>query len=187
MGLAWQRSDCEATAEKARCDRFVFSKPVFQALDVFFVRHGSDFSFQHDDEVAGHSVCAASDADVAPLDIEGRRWLKQEMITLLRRPTLANCLKELQSGSVDAVFSDELAGQEQIASAHLVGLIDIVDRPVALRELSVAAMKTEADAAELIGRVDAGIAKLKAEGRYAQIVLAWLHPAQPAHGVQAEK
>lgn len=171
LGVAWQRPDCSSPAEKSNCDLFVYSKPLFQALDVFFVRHGSDFSFQKDDDVAGHSVCAAADADTSALDSPARGWLKQDMITLRRKPALADCLAALDHGDVDAVLGDQLAGQERIESAGLDGRIGIVDRPVAVRELVVAAAKSDPGAAQLITRLDAGLAALKADGRFADLVL----------------
>jgi hypothetical protein len=182
LGLAWQRPDCGAPAGQAACDRYVFSKPIFQALDVFFVRHGSDFSFQHDDDVAGHSICAAADADISALDAPGRGWLKQEMITLRRKPALADCFAALDHGDVDAVLGDQLAGQERIESAGLDGRIEVVDRPVAVRELTVAAAKSDPAAKELIARVDAGMAAIKADGRYADIVLSRLRHTRVSAG-----
>ena len=183
LGLGWRRPDCKVPANEALCDRFVFSQPVFQALDVFFVRHGGDFSFLHDSDVAGRSVCAAADADLTSLDEQGRHWLKQDIITLLRRPSLADCLAALEHSDVDAVFGDQMAGQERLELAGFAGRIDVVDRPVAVRDLSAAASKSGPNAAELIGRLDAGLAALKANGQYAEIILSRLqHPPQLAGG-----
>jgi len=184
LGLAWQRPDCSAPAEKANCEHFIYSRPVFQALDVFFVRHGSDFSFQRDEDVAGRSICAAADADTSVLDAAGRGWLKQEMVTLRRKPALTDCLAALDHGDVDAVLGDQLAGQERIEAAGLDGRIEIVDRPVAVRELTAAAAKSDPAAAQLISRLDAGMAALKANGRYAEMVLRRLRHTRVSGGEQ---
>ncbi len=176
VGLPFARPDCEhpaslTSAATTLCDRFAFSKPIFQALQVFFVRHGSDFTFERDDQVVGRSVCAAENGDVAVLDAGGRKWLHDELITLLRRPKLAACLTALDKGEVDAVLADDLAGRVEIERQQLDGKIEVVRRPVATLDMCAIAEKANAGANEALRRLDQGIAALKADGRYASIVL----------------
>ena len=179
LGLASRRPDCSGSEplsadDKRVCEGFVFSKPVFQALDVFFVRHGSEFTFERDDQVAGRSVCAATGADTTALDAPGRRWLSQELLTLLRRPTLADCFTALDRGEAEAVFADELAGKTAIEQSGLLARIEVVDRPVAVRDLSAFAAKSDPMAAELMSRLEAGLNRLKANGRYSEMVMSRL-------------
>ena len=176
IGLPFARPDCEhrptlGPAAAALCDRFVFSKPVFQALQVFFVRHGSDFTFERDGEVAGRTICAAEAGDVGSLDAKDRHWLQGDLITLLRRPTLAGCLTALDHGDVDAVLADDLAGRAEIEHQQLTDRVEVVRRPVATLDMCAIADKANAEAGEAIRHLDAGIAAMKSDGRYAEIVL----------------
>ena len=187
LGLAWRRPDCAgkeplSPADKTLCERFLFSAPIFQALDVFFVRRGSDFTFERDEQVAGRSICAAADADIAALDANGRRWLKQDLLTLLRRPTLAACFSALEKGDVDAVFADELAGTAAIEKDGLVSRVQVVDRAVAVRDLSAIAAKSNPAAPDLLARLDAGLAALKADGRYSALVVTRMHRLEVLSG-----
>ena len=187
LGLPWARPDCEhrtglAAPDAKLCDDFLFSRPVFRTLKVFFVRHGSDFTFERDDQVAGRTVCAAADDDVSTLDSPERLWLKQEMLTLLRRPTLGQCLAALDRGEIEAVFSDDFVGQAELAQLGIGDHIEVVNRPVATRDFSAVASKSDPRGAELIHRLNDGLALLKATGRFADIVLKRLRRDQASSG-----
>ena len=176
VGLAWQRPDCGhreglSIGAGELCDHFVFSTPVFQSLQIFFIRHGSDFTFDRDDQVVGHTVCTTADMDVSNLDGAGRQWLRQDLITLLRRPKLEDCLKALDHGDVETVFADDMSGQAEVNRLNLADNLEVVRRPVATLELCVIADKNNPQASEAIRRLDAGLAALKADGRFSDIVL----------------
>ena len=185
LAFPLHRPDCAIPANASVCEHLVFSKPVFEALDVFFARSGSDFAFTRDEDVAGRSVCAAAGTDVSTLDAAGRRWLSQDLITLLRRPSFADCLAALDQGNVDAVFGDQLEGEGEIEAAGLAGHIAIVDRPVAVRDLVAAAAKSDSAASDAVSRLDAGVAALKATGHYSDIVLSRLTHGASAGSKQA--
>jgi uncharacterized protein len=176
LGLPYAHPDCQrkqalTPASAKLCDRFVFSKPIFQALQVFFIRHGSDFTFDRDEQVAGRIVCAESDSDVSSLDKEGRRWLHEDMLTLLRRPKLAACLTALDHGDVDAVLADDLAGRAEIERQKLTERIEVVRRPVATLDLCAVADKANTEAVEAIHRLDAGLQGIMADGQFSDIIL----------------
>ena len=183
LGMPWSKPDCDhkaaLTASDAKmCDTFLFSKPVLQTLKLFFVRHGSDFTFEHDDQVAGHIICAAASENTDALDTPERQWIKQEMLTLLRRSSVDECLAALDRNEVDAVFTDDFTGLAVIERLGIADHVEVVSRPVAFRELSAIAPKSDPKSAELIGRLNDGLAALKASGRYWEIVMRRFGPGQ---------
>ena len=183
LGIAWSHPDCGVapglTATEAKlCDKVLFSQPLLQTLKVFFVRQGSDFTFERDEQVAGHSVCAVVDDDISDLDAPGRHWLKLDMLTLLRRSSLDGCLAALDRSEVDAVFADDFAGRAEIERLGIADHVEIVDRPVATRDMCAVAAKSDPHSADLIRRLNEGLAGLKASGRYASIVMRRFHVDQ---------
>ncbi len=190
FGLPFAKPDCDhkqnlSLDDTAMCEHFVFSKPIFQSLQVFFVRHGSDFTFERDDQLVGRSVCAPARADLASLDTTARHWLKDDLVTLLQRPSLKACLEALDHGEVDAVFADDLGGRAALEELSLSDKIEVARRPVATFEICAIAAKDNADGVAALKRLDAGVAALKADGRYADIVLGRLGKQQLSGDVPA--
>ena len=176
LTLPVPRPDCGHPATLAPeaaefCRIAVFSAPVFQALQVFFVRQGSEFTFETDADVAGRTICAAAAADTAPLDAAGRDWVSSDLATLIRRPSLAGCFAALDRGEADAVFTDDLTGRTELAQLGLTGRIEPAERPVATIDLVAYADKSSPPSMEALKRLDLGLAALKADGRYGEIVL----------------
>jgi uncharacterized protein len=183
LGFPFARPDCAhakdlAVADQALCDTFAFSKPIFQALQVFFVRHGSDFTFERDEQLIGRSICVPASNDLASLDAAGRRWIADDLVTLLRRPDLTACFAALDKGDVDAVFADDLTGRAALEKLRLDDKIEVVRRPVATIDLCAMAAKANPDAVAALQRLDSGIAAIQADGRYASIVLGRLGQSQ---------
>ena len=190
IGLPFAKPDCDHTQDlslddTALCAHFVFSKPIFQSLQVFFVRHGSDFTFERDDQLVGRSVCAPEHADLASLDAPSRHWLKDDLITLLQRPNLKACFQALDHGDVDAVFADDLGGRAALEEISLSDKIEVARRPVATFEICAIAARDNADGVAALKRLDTGVAALKADGRYADIVLGRLAKQQLSGDVPA--
>ena len=176
LGMPWSRPDCEhksalTESDVRLCDSFLFSKPLLQTLKLFFVRQGSDFTFERDEQVAGHTICAAANEDIGVLDAPERQWIKQDMLTLLRRSSVDECLAALDRNEVDAVFTDDFTGLAVIERLGIGDHVEVVSRPVAFRELSAIAPKADPKSAELISRLNDGLAALKTSGRYWEIVM----------------
>jgi len=190
IALPFARPDCEhadtlAAAAAALCEHYDFSKPIFQALQVLFVRHGSDVTFERDDQMVGRSVCVVAQSDLASLDAGGRRWLKDDLITLLQRPSLEACFDALAHEQVDSVFGDDLSGRALLQQRGLTEKIEVARRPVATLDFCAIAAKDNADGLAALRRLDAGIAAAKADGRYSDIVMGRLGQQQLSGDVPA--
>ncbi len=181
IGLPFAKPDCDhgrdlAPGAASLCEHFVFSRPIFQSLQVFFVRHSSDFTFERDEQLIGRSVCASAGSDFTSLDTSARHWLKDDLITLLQRPNLKSCLEALDHGDVDAVLADDLAGRAELEQLGLAGKIEVARRPVATLDICAIAAKDNAEGVAALKRLDTGVAALKADNRYSDIVLGRLGP-----------
>lgn len=174
-GFPAEKPDCSAASGAgdgavASCAEFLFSEPVFQVLNGLFIKITGEFQFQSDAEATSHVICAPAAADITPLDADGRNWVKEEKITLLRQPSLDDCLRDVAKGAADAAYADEFTGRAALARLALAGEIDLADRPVATTSLHVIVAKSHPRAAAVIASIDQGLRSLKAKGLYSEIV-----------------
>jgi uncharacterized protein len=190
IAFPFTKPDCDhapdlSAASAALCNRYAFSKPIFQTLEVLFVRHGSDITFERDEQLVGRSICAPSGSDTSSLDGAGRHWLKEDLVTLLLRPSLAACFAALDHGDVDAVLTDDLGGRAALNQLGVADRIEVARRPVATMDICAIAAKDNADGVIALSRLDVGVAALKADGHYADIVLGHLGAQQLSGDVPA--
>lgn len=174
-GLAWAMSDCDNISELSEqsamlCDQFLFSEPILQVLTVLFSRSDAGFKFAEDSEIAGKSICLPEGADEAELNRQGRGWLKQQTVTLVRAPTLQDCFKMVSARDADIVMASEIEGRTVLAASGLSADIDMAERPLATESLSAVVARTHPTADAIIARINDALAKVKANGGYYTLV-----------------
>lgn len=175
MGFPWFRPNCERYDDldepaKFRCDKFYFSEPVFEILVLFFARSDSGFQFTSDDEVAGKRLCRPSGYFTFDLDKDGRNWVKDEKVTLLRPQSVDECFQMLDRGEVDAVTINEFTGREAINKLQMKDKVVAIEKPVSVLNLHVIVAKSHPRAEELLAYVNRALVKLKGDGKYGEIV-----------------
>jgi uncharacterized protein len=192
----WRLPNCTPPKGSAQiplpeCNSLGFSNPIFRKLQVFFVRSGGDFTFEQDDQVAGHIICVAEGASLEPLTRDGRKWVQDDVITLIRQPNLEKCLAKLDRGEADAVLADQREGQSLVEQLGLAGRVTIAERPVGIDTFVIAVPRTAPDADEIVNRLNHSLSDLEAGGEYSQMINRYLggpavqgtadsvHPASP--------
>lgn len=175
VGVAWPSSDCDAVSDLSEqsamlCDQFLFSEPILQVLTVLFAKSDSGFKFADDKEIAGKSLCLPEGAEEADLNRNGRGWLKQQTVTVVRAPTLEACFKMVAARDADAVMASEIEGRTVLAHSGLSGEIEMLERPIATESLSAVVARTHPQAEAIITRLNAALAKVKANGAYYSLV-----------------
>jgi polar amino acid transport system substrate-binding protein len=174
LGFPWRKPACRSgdtdADATAACRDLAYSEPVFQVVNGFFARSEGDFAFTADEQVIGRIICVPEGSDLADLEGNGRNWISQDLLTLLRAPSLDACLQMVAKGEADAAFADEFSGRAAIARLGLGDDIEMADRPVSTTALHVAVAKSNPRASDLIQAVDLGLGELKRSGKYAEIV-----------------
>ena len=175
MGFPWFKPDCSRYDElddpaKFRCDRFYFSKPLFEILVLFFKRKGSDFSFASDDAVIGKRLCRPSGYFTFDLDKDGRNWVKDAKVRLLQPQSVEDCFRLLQKGKVDAVALNEFTGRAAVRKLHMASQVEAIERPVSILTLHVIIAKTHERAQRLLKYVNDGLERIRSNGIYGEIV-----------------
>ena len=171
MGFPWPRPDCDAAGQRPECRLLLFSDPVFEVLSVLFVAADREIAFERPDDLAGLTLCRPSGFLVHDLDRPGQRLIGEGAVTLVQPPSAADCLAQVMEGKADAMAMDEFSGQATVRRAGLSGRIKaLADRPLSIETLHVVVPRAHPRAAELIGRINAGLREIRENGRFQSIL-----------------
>ncbi|WP_417523597.1 transporter substrate-binding domain-containing protein [Marinovum sp.] len=170
MGFPWLKPDCAATPDNERCANFHFSDPLVEILIMLFVRADDSFDFADDADILGKTLCRPKGYFTHDLDRDGRNWLSQGLITLVRAESPQACFDLLTAGTVDAVTVNVFLGANTLDAMGLRGKVVPLERPLSTEGLHVVISKTHWRGTTFLYRVNAGLAALKESARYNEIV-----------------
>lgn len=175
LAMPWEKPSCDNPQElgmeaAAFCDAGLASEPIFKVLVLFFMSNESDFSFTADETMIGRTICLPADRQLSSLSEKGREFLAQGKLTLVRPPSLIECLDIVQRGEADAVLTNELEGKLTIARLGLTQSFRMADRAVTAQDIHIILAKDTPGAEELLAALNKGIAKLKSDDSYFAIV-----------------
>ena len=174
-GFPWEKPDCDEPDEldaalKYRCQKFFFSDALYEIFEVFYVRNNSTFQFASDDEIIGKKICLTIDNGVDDLDGDGRDWVKDGKVTLIRPASLQECFRLLDQKAVDAVVSPDIAGRAVAVSLGMADKVMALPRPLNIETVHVIVSKTHPQARTLLYYVNTAIGKLRESGEYDRMV-----------------
>lgn len=175
MGFPWFRPECEQYDQldkpaQFRCDTFHFSSPVFEIIVRFFVNKDSTFEFKSDAEVEGKRICRPAGYFTFDLDKEGRNWVKDDKITLLRPQRVEDCFRLLERKEVDAIALNEFTGYEAISKLGMGDSVRTIQEPVSLLSLHIVIPKKHKRADAFLEYVNRSLGRLRETGAYDRIV-----------------
>jgi polar amino acid transport system substrate-binding protein len=175
VGFPWQKPDCDEPDEldaalTYRCQKFFFSDPLYEIFEIFYVRNNSAFKFTSDDDVVGKRICLTIDNGVDDLDGDGRNWVKDNKVTLIRPASLQECFRFLDQKALDAVVAPELTGRAIVASLGMADRVMALPRPLNIQTIHAIVSKTHPQARTLLYYVNAALARLREDGEYDRLV-----------------
>jgi polar amino acid transport system substrate-binding protein len=175
VGFPWARPDCESglpldQSSQFRCQRFFFSDPLYESVTGLFVRNSAKIKSLRREELTGLTLCRPAGSPIHELDKDGRNWVKDNIVTLMRPPTIDECFRLLGSGAVDGVVEAELAGRASMASMGLTDKVRMLDQPVALTTYHVLISKSHPHARTILYYVNSSLEKLREKGEYDRII-----------------
>ncbi len=175
VGFPWARPDCDNATNldktsQYRCEKFFFSDPLYEIVTSMFVRVDSRLKTLQTEEIAGISACRPTGYPLFEFDQNGRNWLKDGKITLMRPATVDECFRLLDKGDVDSVVMNELVGRVSINSLGIGERVRAIDQPMALTTLHMVIAKTHPQARVMLYYVNAALGKLRETGEYNRVV-----------------
>jgi uncharacterized protein len=175
LSLPWETADCEqpndlAHASAMLCDDVFYSEPVLQLVIGLFGLSDGGFDFKTDESIFGKSICVPLDRDVSILNSDGRKWLSEKRISVIRKPTLLDCISLSQQREADAFVASDLEGRYALGQLGLSELFKMMERPLGTRGVHVIVPKDRPQAEELIDTVNHGLRQLKQSDAYSSII-----------------
>ncbi len=170
MGFPWLKPECKATPQNERCVNFHFSDPLMLLPIMLFVREDNQFRFTGDDDVIGRSLCRPKGYFTHDLDRTDRRWLSEGKIDLVVGDSPRDCFRMVQDGAVDAATVNLFLGANLIVDMGLRNKVVPLERPLSEEGLHVVISKRHWRGTAHLYRINAGLANLKKDGRYQEIV-----------------
>ncbi len=92
-------------------------------------RADSGFVFNQDSDIEGKTLGRPKGYYTHDLDENGRNWLRDKKITLLRLDSPDACFQALVAGTVDAVPESLFLGGDRLMALNLHGLVVPLERP----------------------------------------------------------
>jgi polar amino acid transport system substrate-binding protein len=175
VGFPWARPDCDSgvgldQTSQFRCQRFFFSDPLYEVLTALFVRSDSRVKTLRTEEIAGMTLCRPAGYPIHELDQGGRNWVRDGRVTLIRPPTVDECFRLLENGTVDGVAEAELVGRASLTALGLGERVRMIEQPVALTTLHALISKSHPHARTILYYVNGSLAKLRESGEYDRII-----------------
>ena len=175
VGFPWARPDCDSAltldqSSQFRCQRFFFSDPLYEVITSLFVRNDSRIKTLRTEEITGATLCRPAGYPTHELDQGGRNWVKDGKVTLIRPPTVDECFRLVDNGTVDGVVEAELVGRTSIALLGLGDKVRIIDQPLALTTLHVLISKAHPHSRTILYYMNSSLAKLRDSGEYDRII-----------------
>jgi polar amino acid transport system substrate-binding protein len=175
VGYPWARPDCDGAASldatsQFRCRKFFFSDPLYEVITSLFVRNGSAITSLQSEKINGATLCLPAGQGAYELDQGGRNWVKDGKVTLMRPPTVEECFRLLDNGTVEGVVATEYSGRASMISLGLADKVRMLDQPVALTPLHVVVSKSHPHARTILYYMNTALAKLRDSGEYDMIV-----------------
>jgi ABC-type amino acid transport substrate-binding protein len=104
------------------------------------------------------------------LNGDGRKWLSDKRISVIRRPTLLDCISLAQQREADAFVASDLEGRYALGQLGLSQLFKMMERPLGTRGVHVIVPKDHPQAEELVNAVNQGLKQLKQSDAYSTII-----------------
>lgn len=179
--LPWDLADCERPSDLSQtqavlCDRATFSDPIMQVVIALFSIAEGDFKFDSNASIKGRSICVPLDRDIADLAIEGRNWIAEKHITLIRQPSLIDCVSLVQRREADAFVATDVEGWHLLKQLGIGPLFVMAERPLGARTIHAAVWKAHPQAAHMLETVNKAIRQIKDSGAHANLVRQHLMP-----------
>ena len=174
-GFPWERPDCDGgtlldPGSQFRCQKFFFSDHLIEVATYVFARKNSRIKTLSNEDIAGSSLCRTAIRSSQELDQGGRNWLKDGKVTLLRAPTIEECFRLLDSGSVDGVLEAELVARASLNALGMADRVQSIEPPLALTRLHIVVSKSHPHAKTILHYINTSIAKLRESGEYERIL-----------------
>ncbi|MFQ5566183.1 MAG: hypothetical protein ACE5EU_07460 [Paracoccaceae bacterium] len=173
LGFPWYRPDCAKAdrlgpSMRRRCDGFEFSDALFEVAIGYYVRAGDPLAAAEGyDRLFGRRLCRPAGYFTFDLDQED---LKEPNATLVIAPAADDCFTWLMRGEVDVVTLNKSLARAGISRLGLDARVAEIAALASAQTLHVVAPKGDPRGRAYLELINAGLADLRASGRWFEVV-----------------
>jgi len=186
-GFPWARPNCDTVdldeASRFRCQRFFFSEPLYEEITRLFVPTNSRIRTLRSEEITGATLCRTAGQPIHELDEQGRKWVKDGRVLLMRPPSVDECFRLLENGTVHGVVEGELVGHASLTTLGVVDKVRMIEQPIALTTYHVLVSKSHPHARTIMYYVNSSLETLRDSGEYDRLIERHLARFWEAQGV----
>lgn len=171
VALAWSKPDCIADPGQEACGQYLYSDPAFEHLILLFYDKSRPVPFTADADIIGRTLCRPVGYLTHMLDQNGRNWVADDKVTLVRADTVDGCFEKVLEGNADAVIINEFTGRSALARLGIGDQFETgLNRPVAITTLHAVVSQENPNAELLVGTLNRGLEQIRKNGAYRRIV-----------------
>jgi polar amino acid transport system substrate-binding protein len=173
LSFPWSRPNCEepntlASSDLNRCENFVFSKPLYEIVDGFFVMADGGL---HDatayTEFSKKRICRPEGYTMEALNKVG---LTSSEVDVIQPTTPEECFTALTQGTVDIVALDADVATALINKSGFENKVVQNPHLTTVKTLHIIAYKSNEEAIGMIAEIDKGIAQMYETGEWYDLV-----------------
>ncbi|MCG3267491.1 transporter substrate-binding domain-containing protein [Yoonia sp. I 8.24] len=171
FATAWYEPPCELIDQlgddaKFRCNNFEWSDPMFEILLGYFGRTGEPLPATHA-ELVGKSICRPDGYETFVLEEDG---LVEPAISFGQEGLITGCMAGLLDGTYDVVVIAVDPGQGAVLELGAQDDIMLNEQLTKVLNLSPVIAKSNPHREELLAMMNSGIAAIKSDGQWFEIV-----------------
>ena len=173
ISFPWTKPDCDgaemlSAGDESRCENFVFSDPLYETVEGFFVSEGSDLAeVTTYGDLVGKRFCRPEGYTTGMLDDVG---LSVPAIELMRPVSVTDCFMALTLGKTDLVAVDADVADAALAALGMTGKIVQNPHLTTVETLHAIAHKSNEGAVAMIAKLNLGITEMYVTGEWYDIV-----------------
>jgi polar amino acid transport system substrate-binding protein len=175
VGFPYSKPNCERPSAldrvgRLKCERFFFSDPLYEVATLLYRRKDSNITRLTTESLRGKTICRPLGWSVHEFEENGRNWIRDGVVVIVRPPSFDACFQMLAEGKVDSVAADELAARSSIAMVGLDDQVAPLDSPLSFSTLHVMVTRTHPHARTILYYTNEALRRLKETREYDQIV-----------------
>ena len=173
ISFPWTRPDCDGSTmlsagDLSRCENFVFSDPLYETVEGFFVPADSNLvDVTAYPDLVGKRFCRPEGYTTGMLDNAG---LSVPEIKLMRPVSVTDCFIALTQGKTDLVAVDADVADAALGAMGMTGKIVQNQHLTTVMTLHAIAHKSNPDAVAMIGKLNRGITEMYESGEWYDVV-----------------
>ncbi|WP_295542719.1 transporter substrate-binding domain-containing protein [uncultured Thiohalocapsa sp.] len=149
-----------------RLRQFYYSEPIFETMIFAYRDVNSPFQYSHEEDLKGRKVCRPEGYYTHDLE----RFVKADVIELVRPEDIDECFDFLVEGKVDFVSVNEMTGNQQVVEKGLRDRVEPSDKIMSVEGLYVIFPKSTANGRVLQYKFNQELEKMKQSGELNGII-----------------